>query len=205
MHKDLRSYIDTLRREDEMVEVSVEVDPYLEIAEIHRRVIEEQGKALLFTNVNGSQFPLVTNLFGTMKRIDLAFGKRPEEFVRRAVHMVEDLVPPKLGKLWAYRDMAFTAMKLGTRKVTNAPVLEARQDTVDLTKLPLLQLWPEDGGHFITLPLVYTESPSNGKPNLGMYRIQRYDATTTGMRCSRRSSRRFPRPATTPRSRCRRW
>lgn len=181
MHKDLRSFIATLRKEDQIVEISAEVDPYLEIAEIHRRVIEEQGKALLFTNVKGSNFPVVTNLFGTIKRIELAFGKRPQEFVKRAVHMVEDLIPPKLGKLWGYRDMALTGLKLGTKKVRNASVLESRQSDVDLEILPLLQLWHEDGGHFITLPLVYTESPSSGKPNLGMYRIQRYDKTTTGI------------------------
>jgi 4-hydroxybenzoate decarboxylase subunit C len=181
MHKNLRTFIDLLRHENEIVEVLAEVDPYLEIAEIHRRVIEEQGRALLFTNVKGGGFPVVTNLFGTIKRIELAFGKRPRDFVKRAVHMVEDLVPPKLGRLWGYRDMAMTGLKLGTKKVRNAPVLQSRQPKVDLEKLPLLQLWHEDGGHFVTLPLVYTESPSSGKPNLGMYRIQRYDKTTTGI------------------------
>ena len=181
MHKDLRSFIRSLQAEDEIVEISVPVDPYLEIAEIHRRVIDEQGRALLFTNVNGSAFPVVTNLFGTNRRIELAFGRRPQEFVQRAVDMVEDLVPPKLGKLWGYRDMGISALRLGTRSVRNAPVLEARQAEVDLDKVPMLQLWHEDGGHFITLPLVYTESPTTGKPNLGMYRIQRYDKQTTGM------------------------
>ncbi len=181
MHKDLRSFINLLRREDELIEVSAQVDPYLEIAEIHRRVIEAQGKALLFTNVKGSEFPVVTNLFGTARRIDLSFGKKPEEFVRRAVEMVDILVPPMIGKLWGYRDMGLTALKLGTKQVRNAPVLESRQAEVDLEKLPLLQLWHKDGGHFVTLPLVYTESPSSGKPNLGMYRIQRYDKTTTGI------------------------
>jgi UbiD family decarboxylase len=181
MHKDLRSFIDTLRREHEIVEIAAEVDPYLEIAEIHRRVIEAQGKALLFTNLKGSTFPVVTNLFGTIRRIELAFGKRPQEFVKRAVEMVEVLLPPKPGKLWGYRDMAMTALKLGTKKTRNAPVLESRQAEVDLEKLPLLQLWHEDGGHFVTLPLVYTESPVTGKHNLGIYRMQRYDKTTTGI------------------------
>lgn len=181
MHKNLRSFIDTLKQEGEIVEVSAQADPYLEIAEIHRRVIEEKGKALLFTNVKGSQFPVVTNLFGTVKRIELAFGKRPQEFVRRAVEMVEVLLPPKLGKLWEYRDMGKTALKLGTKRVKNAPVLEVKQPEPDLEKLPFLQLWHEDGGHFNTLPLVYTESPSSGKHNLGIYRMQRYDKTTTGM------------------------
>ena len=181
MHKNLRSFIDSLRRENEIVEVAAEVDAFLEIAEIHRRVIDEQGKALLFTNVKGSEFPVVTNLFGTRRRIDLAFGSKPLEFVKRAVHAAEHLLPPKLGKLWEYRDLAFSASKFGTKTTRNAPVLESRQTSVDLEKLPLLQLWHEDGGHFVTLPLVYTESPTDGKHNLGMYRIQRYDATTTGM------------------------
>jgi len=181
VHRNLRTFIELLRKENEIVEISAEVDPYLELAEIHRRVIDELWKALLFTNPKGSTVPVVTNLFVTNKRIDLAFGKRPQEFVKRAVHMVEDLVPPKIGKLWGYRDMAMTGLKLGTKQIRNAPVLEAQQRPVDLEKLPLLQLWHEDGGHFVTLPLVYTESPTSGKPNLGMYRIQRYDKTTTGI------------------------
>lgn len=181
MHRNLRSFIDLLRRENEIVEIAAEVDPYLEIAEIHRRVIDEQGKALLFTNIKGSEFPVVTNLFGTRKRIDLAFGSKPLEFVKRAVHAAENLLPPKPVKLWEYRDLAFSALNFGTKNVSSAPVLESRQPNVDLEKLPLLQLWHEDGGHFVTLPLVYTESPTSGKHNLGMYRIQRYDKTTTGI------------------------
>ena len=181
MHRDLRSFLHTLRNENELVEISTEVDPYLEIAEIHRRVIDEQGKALLFTKVKNSKFPVVTNLFGTVKRIELAFGKGPQEFVRRAVEMVESIIPPTPKKLWQFRDIGLTALKLGTKRVRNAPVLESRQSTVDLQAIPFLQLWPEDGGHFNTLPLVYTESPTSGKHNLGIYRMQRYDATTTGM------------------------
>lgn len=181
MHRNLRTFIESLRHEDEIVEISAEVDPYLEIAEIHRRVIDEQGKALLFTNVKGSDFPVVTNLFGTRKRIDLAFGSKPLDFVKRAVQAAENLLPPKPAKLWEYRDLAFSALKFGTKNVRSAPVLESRQSTVDLEKLPLLQLWHEDGGHFVTLPLVYTESPTTGKHNLGMYRIQRYDKTSTGI------------------------
>ena len=181
MHKNLRSFIDTLKKEDEIVEIAAEVDPYLEIAEIHRRVIEAEGKALLFTNVKGSTFPVVTNLFGTKRRIDLAFGPKPLEFVKRAVHAAENLLPPTPGKLWEYRGLVFSALKFGTKNKSHAPILEARQLTVDLEKLPFLQLWHEDGGHFNTLPLVYTESPTTGKHNLGIYRMQRYDKTSTGM------------------------
>lgn len=181
MHRNLRTFIELLRREGELVEVAAEVDPYLEIAEVHRRVIDDGGKALLFTRVKGSQFPVVTNLFGTKRRIDLAFGPKPLEFVRRAVHAAESLLPPKPAKLWEFRDLAFSALKFGTKQVAGGAVTEHRQAQVDLEKLPLLQLWHEDGGHFITLPLVYTESLTNGKHNLGMYRIQRYDKTTTGI------------------------
>lgn len=181
MHKNLRSFLHELKNENELTEISAEVDPYLEIAEIHRRVIDAEGKALLFTNVKDSRFPVVTNLFGTVKRIELAFGSKPKDFVRRSVEMVEILLPPKPGKLWAYRDLGFSALKLGTKKVRKAPVLESRQNPVNLEEIPFLQLWHEDGGHFNTLPLVYTESPTTGKHNLGIYRMQRYDVATTGM------------------------
>lgn len=181
MHKNLRSFLQALRKENELIELTAEVDPYLEIAEIHRRVIDEQGPALLFTNVKGSNFPVVTNMFGTVKRIELAFGSKPKDFVRRAVEMVEILLPPKPKQLWGYRDLGLTALKLGTKKVGNAPVLESRQDPVNLETIPFLQLWHEDGGYFNTLPLVYTESPTTGKHNLGIYRMQRYDSGTTGM------------------------
>ena len=181
MHRNLRSFIETLRREDEIVEMRAEVDPYLEIAEIHRRVIEQEGKALLFTKVKNSQFAVATNLFGTAKRIELAFGARPLEFVKRAVEAAEQLLPPKLTKLWEFRDLLRSGSKLGTKQVSKAPVAQERQLSVDLEAIPFLQLWPEDGGHFNTLPLVYTESPSTGKHNLGIYRMQRYDRRTTGM------------------------
>ncbi len=163
MHANLRSFIEQLKRENELVEVEAEADPYLEIAEIHRRVIERQGKALLFKNVRGSKFPVVTNLFGTNKRIELAFTKKPQELVKIMVEMIEVLLPPKPKELWKYRGMAREALKLGTKQVSRAPVLERRQSEVDLNELPFLTTWYEDGGAFVTLPLVYTESPVTGK------------------------------------------
>lgn len=181
MHKNLRSFIETLRKEDDLIEIEAEVDPYLEIAEIHRRVIEEQGKALLFKNVKNSRFPVVTNLFGTVKRIELAFTKRPQDFVKTAVEMIDVLLPPKPKALWQYRQIGLDALKLGTKEVRRAPILERFSREPKLTEIPMLQLWHEDGGFFVTLPLVYTESPTTGKHNLGMYRIQRYDDTTTGI------------------------
>src|SRR4030095_13947146 len=119
MHRDLRSFIQTLRNENEIVEITAEVDPYLEIAEIHRRVIADSGKALLFTNVKGSRFPVATNLFGTVRRIDIAYCNPPQQFVRRGVERVEAIRPPKPKPVWKFRDVALSALKLGTRKVRN--------------------------------------------------------------------------------------
>jgi menaquinone biosynthesis decarboxylase len=181
MHKNLRSFLNLLRQEKDLIEIETEVDPYLEIAEIHRRVIERGGAALLFKRVKGSRYPVVTNLFGTAKRIDLAFGKKPKQLVEEAVEAFENLLPPKPKELWKHRGLAFEALKLGTKKTRNAPVLEVTDQPARLDELPILTTWQEDGGAFITLPLVYTEHPTSGKHNLGMYRIQRYDTETTGL------------------------
>ena len=90
----LRQYLDILRRENELLVIDTEVDPCLEIAEIHRRVIARGGPALLFSNVRGSNFSVVTNLFGTNHRLELAFGSRPLDFVKDLVNLVEHLMPP---------------------------------------------------------------------------------------------------------------
>lgn len=181
MHRNLRSLLELLRRERDLVNVEAEVDPHLELAEVHRRVIERGGPALLFRNVKGSPYPVVTNLFGTERRIELAFGPKPEALVRRAVHVAESLLPPKPAALWQQRTLALEALKLGTRKVRRAPVTEIVDRPARLEELPVLTTWQEDGGPFFTLPLVYTEHPKTAKHNLGMYRMQRYDARTTGM------------------------
>lgn len=181
MHRNLRSLLELLRRESDLVSVEAEVDPHLELAEVHRRVIECGGPALFFRNVKGSRYPVVTNLFGTERRIALAFGPKPEALVRRAVHVAESILPPKPSALWQQRTLALEALKLGTRRVRRAPVAEVVDRPARLEELPVLTTWQEDGGPFFTLPLVYTEHPSTRKHNLGMYRMQRYDARTTGM------------------------
>src|SRR6185437_3069931 len=100
MHESLRTFLDLLKRENEIVEIKAEVDPYLELAEVHRRVIAEGGPALLFRRVKGSRYPVVTNLFGTTRRIDLAFGPKPEAIVRELVQVAELLLPPRPAELW---------------------------------------------------------------------------------------------------------
>jgi UbiD family decarboxylase len=181
MHPNLRSFLDLLRRENDLTTIEVEVDPYLELAEVHRRVIERGGPALLFERVKGSRFPVVTNLFGSAKRIELAFGPRPEQFVRRLVSVAEALLPPKRAELWKHRGLVRDFLKLGTRIVSRAPVTEVIDRSGRLGELPVLTTWQEDGGPFITLPLVYTEHPTTKKHNLGIYRMQIYDETTAGL------------------------
>ena len=181
MHRNLRSFLDVLRREKDLVIIEAEVDPYLEIAEIHRRVIESGGPALLFQSVKGSRFPVVTNLFGTSKRIELAFGPRPEQFVKALINAAASLLPPDRKKLWRHRALMRDFLKLGTRTVSRGPVTEVVDRPPDLKQLPVLTTWHEDGGPFITLPLVYTEHPFTNKHNLGIYRMQIYDAETAGL------------------------
>jgi UbiD family decarboxylase len=181
MHPNLRSFLDLLRREHDLVTIETEVDPHLELAEVHRRVIARGGPCLLFNRVKGSRYRVVTNLFGTPRRIERAFGPKPEALVREAVKIAEALLPPKPAELWQHRSLALEALKLGTRNVRRGPITELVDQPARLDELPILTTWQEDGGPFITLPLVYTEHPASGKHNLGMYRIQRYDAETTGL------------------------
>ena len=181
MHRNLRSFLDSLRRENNLVTVEAEVDPYLEIAEIHRRVINKGGPALLFTKVKGSRFPVVTNLFGTQKRIELAFGPRPEQFVKELIQVAETLVPPKPAKLWQHRKLGREFLRLGTRNTSRAPVISEIDRPANLKDLPVITTWHEDGGPFITLPLVYTEHPVTKQHNLGIYRMQVYDAQHAGL------------------------
>jgi 4-hydroxybenzoate decarboxylase subunit C len=178
---DLRAFLDRLRRDNDLVTVESQVDPHLEVAEIHRRVVAGGGPALLFTNVKGSDFRLVTNLFGTAKRAELAFGERPLRLIRRVVELVETIMPPTPAKLWGARDVGLELLKVGTRSVSSGPVTERVASDVRLDRLPALTCWPEDGGPFVTLPLVYTTHPDRSGHNLGMYRMQVYDARTTGM------------------------
>jgi len=161
---DLRSFLDLLEDEHDLLVIEEEVDPYLEIAEIHRRVIANQGPALMFTKVKNSSFPVVTNLFGTAKRLDLAFGSKPQDFVRDIVNLAETIMPPTPAKLWQNRKLFIDTAKIGLKKVSTAPILENCQIPPELSSLPMLTSWHSDGGPFVTLPLVYTEHPENGTP-----------------------------------------
>jgi 4-hydroxybenzoate decarboxylase subunit C len=178
---DLRAFLDRLRKDDDLFTIEAPVSARLEVAEIHRRVIAAGGPALLFTHVEGSELPLATNLFGTARRAELAFGRRPRALIERLAQSVETLLPPSLGKLWGARDLAFAALKVGTKSRSKGAVTEIVTKDVRLDRFPVLTSWPEDGGPFVTLPLVMTRHPVTGGSNLGVYRLQVHDARTTGM------------------------
>lgn len=176
-----RSFLEILKKEGELHVIDAPVDPYLELAEIQRRVVEQKGPALLFTQVKGSQFPVTTNLFGSRRRIDLAFGEDPTRFFQRVAQAAEILAAPSFSTLWSFRDIASKILKLGIATKRSGPVFECTMDPPRMSALPQIQSWPMDGGAFLTLPLVYSEHPISGKSNLGMYRNQIYDDATLGM------------------------
>ncbi|HEV8121983.1 MAG TPA: UbiD family decarboxylase, partial [Candidatus Polarisedimenticolia bacterium] len=178
---DLRVFLDLLRRGRDLVEVTAEVDPRLEVAEIHRRVVAAGGPALLFRRVRGHDMPVVTNLFGSARRVEQAFGRNAPALIARAAELPRTLMPPTPGRLWRHRDLVPALLRIGTTRARRAPVLEAVERAPRLTRLPALTTWPKDGGPFITLGQVYTEHPEGLGHNLGLYRMQVYDDTTTAM------------------------
>lgn len=169
-YRNLQECVADLERTGQLVRIPDEVDAHLEAAEIHRRVFEVGGPAILYERVAGCRFPMVSNLFGTIERARFLF--------RDTLGLVERLVELKVDPSQAARRplryaRAFpTAWAMRPRFVSSGPIL-AQQTTI--AQLPQLKCWPDDGGAFITLPAVYTEdarSPGWQRSNLGMYRIQ---------------------------------
>ncbi len=178
---DLRSFIQRLEAEGELARVKAEVDPNQELTVIQHRVSAEEGPALLFENVKGSSYRIVSNLFGTKKRVDMVFGGPPEALGNRLLHLWEQVVPPSAANLWTSRKGLWNLLRARLRTVKTGPVMELIEEPADLDKLPVLKCWPEDGGPFFTLPLVHSVDPVNGRGNLGIYRLQRFNSQSTGM------------------------
>jgi 4-hydroxy-3-polyprenylbenzoate decarboxylase len=179
----LREFLQCLEREGELKRIPIQVSPELEITEITDRVVRAKGPALLFEKVEGSSIPVVTNLFGSEKRMALALGSRSLEQVSQRikelleVKMPRGLVARILHVLPKLKEISSFVPKL----VKNAPCQEVVLDKADLGILPVLKCWPGDAGRFITLPLVITKDPETGSQNMGMYRMQVFDERTTGM------------------------
>jgi 4-hydroxy-3-polyprenylbenzoate decarboxylase len=170
IYRNLKSCLDDLERAKQLVRIDAPVDPYLEVGAIQRRVFKAGGPALLFTNVRGTSFPMAANIFGTLERTRFIFRST----LRRVEAMLSAKADPAavMKKPWLWPGLALGGWHTMPKSVKTGPVM-AR--TTSVSKLPQLVSWPMDGGAYVTLPLVYTESPS--KPgfmgsNLGMYRIQ---------------------------------
>src|SRR5438552_13195498 len=181
---DVREWIALVEREGELVRVTAEVDPDLEITEIADRTVAAGGPALLFENVKGSRHPLLINQFGTEKRMCLAFGVEHLDDVAAKLESLLEMQPPQglvdkvksLGKLKSIADSM-------PKDVSKAPCQEIvlTGDDVDLDALPIMRCWPGDPAPFITLPAVITRDPNTGVRNVGMYRMQVIDERTTFM------------------------
>jgi len=187
-YKNLGEFIRVLDAEGELIRISAPVSSFLEITEITDRISKSPGggKALLFEDVEGSFFPVITNAFGSEKRITLALGTGNLDDLGKRLKEIIDQTPPTtfIEKFHLLtRAVSWTRYLPRVVKMANPPCQEVvlKGDQVDLTKLPVLYCWPEDGGPFVTLPVVFTRSLITGKRNAGMYRLQIFDKSTTGM------------------------
>ena len=182
-YKDLREFLKLLEKKGLLKRIKAEVDPVLEIAEINDRVVKAGGPALLFESPKNSKFPVLVNAFGSFERMQLALqvdslddiGSRILEFLEPEIptNLIEKLKAlPKLKKISNFIP----------KTVKSGPCKEVIvKDNPSLDIFPILKTWPEDGGKFITLPMVFTKDPDSGTRNCGMYRMHVYDSKTTGM------------------------
>ena len=182
-YKDLRKFIEVLKKKGLLKLITAEVDPVLEIAEINDRVVKTGGSALFFEKPKNSKFPCVINLFGSYERMKLALevdsideiGLRMLEFLEPDIptNLIEKLKTlPKLKRLADFLP----------KYVNSGPCKEVIfRENLSLNVFPILKTWPDDGGRFITLPMVFTKDPETGSRNCGMYRMHVYDERTTGM------------------------
>ncbi|MCW2928775.1 MAG: menaquinone biosynthesis decarboxylase [Thermoleophilia bacterium] len=185
--RDVREWIARLRAAGELHEVTAPVSSELEITEITDRVTKERGPALLFSNVVGSDYPVLVNQFGSDARLAMAFGVDDiDEVAQRITGMLQLTKPPKglRAKLATLRTLGGVARSVPPRivRASKAPCQEVvtTGTDVNLDELPILGCWPEDGGRYVTLPLVFTKD-REGNRNCGMYRVQQYDKNTCGM------------------------
>lgn len=171
-YKSLRACVDDLEKNGHLIRIKEEVNPYLEAAAIHLKVYEKQGPALYFENLKGSQFPAVSNLFGTVERSKFMFRDTIEN-IKTLVSLKNDPIKAIKNPL-KYAGVSFTALSALPKKVkpAAAPVNFSR---CKISDIPGIVNWPMDGGPFVTMPQVYTEDiehPGIMNANLGMYRIQ---------------------------------
>lgn len=185
--RNLHEFITRLESEGDLLMVRQPVSPVLEITEIADRMMKSPGggKALLFENVEGSPFPVLVNAFGSFRRIALALDGDPDALAERMRSILEQSPPGTFLEKLAMipRTISWSRFFPKTVRQDKAPCQEVvlTGDEVDLTQLPVLHCWPKDGGRFVTLPVVFTKSLKDSRRNAGMYRLQIFDRSTTGM------------------------
>lgn len=180
-YTDMQSFMRVLERRGLLKRVSAPVNPELEVTEIATRLVRDGGPAVLFENVVGASFPLVVNLLGTMERIEIGLGRHPQEIGEELLTFLEDVNPPSPASVWRNRSGVFNLLNVRPGRSLRPSVHQVIEDSPDISQMPILKCWPEDGGRFITLPLVRTRDPQTGAHNMGMYRMQVFDERTTGM------------------------
>jgi len=180
-YDDLSQFVADLEAAGELRRIGVPVDPVLEITEIADRVVKRRGPALLFEHPTGYDIPVLINAFGSWRRIKMALGADPDEVAAEIAELLKADPPTTL--LDKVR-MAPKLLRLASalpKTVRSAPCQEVVMNPPSLQALPILKCWPQDGGRFITLPLVFSHDPITGRRNVGMYRIQVFDDVTAGM------------------------
>lgn len=185
-YRDLREFIEELERRGLLKRIKTPVSAELEITEITDRVSkfkDYRNVALLFENVKGYDMPVLTNAFGSYERMALALGVDKLDDAANDIREILKLPYLSLKNKMSLPGIISTARKAINfpKYIKNPPCQEVINHSPDLDKIPILKCWPKDGGAFITLPLVVTKNPATGKRNVGMYRLQKYDSTTTGM------------------------
>jgi 4-hydroxy-3-polyprenylbenzoate decarboxylase len=177
----LQSFLAFLETKGDLLRITAEVDPVLEISEIAIRTVQRDGPALLFENVKGSKFPLLINVLGSMRRVNWALGRTPAQVGEELAHFAESLMPPSPAAVARQWPTVRRILAMGPKNVSAAPVKRHVIEPADLGQLPIAQSWPDDGGKFITFPLVLTRGPNDGKTNVGVYRMHVYNRNETGM------------------------
>ncbi len=182
-YRDLRDFLRKLEKEGELKRISAEVDPVLEITEISDRTVKMGGPALLFERPKGSRFAAVTNLVGTEWRMNLALEVDSLDDIAGRISSILDMQSPQgiLDKVKMLPKLAELA-SVFPKTVRNGECQDVvRTDGFSLLDFPILQCWPQDGGRYITWPMVITKNPETGKRNVGCYRMQVFDSRSTGM------------------------
>jgi len=178
--RSLSDFLADLERRGDLKRVPREVDWAYEVTEIACREAKREGPALLFEKVRGSSFPLAVNVLGARRRIEWALGRTPASVGAELEEILHAVPPRRLSDLWKLRGSAGRVLAMRPHMLAAGPAQDVAPGA-DLTPLPHLQLWPGDGGRFVTFGLVLTEHPETRGRNLGIYRMHIYDERTTGM------------------------